>query len=341
MRARILAAIILLLLLVLPFSLYWYFTTKKISSLRLEVIGWWEFSFLLNGSLGFDALPLADKVLSYEKNCTDSCVVLPIIPANYTLLIKQSGKIDIRDNINISVGSNLERKYISRNDVVINSVSSINTDLSAANNTVELLKNNFSQGFSLIDIDIQNRVWIMRKNNDSTDIGLVMSGSFVPMKNIPVVTSKIRLDTTKSVFIIEALIGQTELVPVDLSFEKAIRIPEGVDITSVVTNNIWRIWTNSGILELRWDRLIPDLRFTDVIDVSSRTRIGYIDASDTTRLSLGNHDLWKSILVELDRTTGEWFILRENIGVRALFFYQNKPAYIDNNWEIFLIETRN
>jgi hypothetical protein len=184
---------------------------------------------------------LADKVLSYEQNCTDSCVVSPIIPANYTLLIKQNEKIDIRDNINISAGSNLERKYISRNDVVINSVSSINTDLSDTNNTVELLKNNFSQEFSLIDIDIQNRVWIMRKNNDSTDIGIVMSGSFVPMKNIPVVTNKIRLDTTKSVFIIEALIGQTEFVPVDLSFEKAIRIPDGIDITSVVTNNIWRI----------------------------------------------------------------------------------------------------
>lgn len=81
----------------------------------------------------------------------------------------------------------------------------------------------------------------MRKNSDSTDIGLVMSGTFVPIKNIPVVTDKIRLDSTKSVFIIDAIVGQTELVPVDLSSEKTIQLPDGIDITSVVTNNVWRI----------------------------------------------------------------------------------------------------
>lgn len=67
-------------------------------------------------------MPLADKMLSYEQNCTDSCIVSPIIPANYTLLIKQSGKIDIHDEINMPAGSNLERKYIARNDVIINSI---------------------------------------------------------------------------------------------------------------------------------------------------------------------------------------------------------------------------
>lgn len=57
--------------------------------------------------------------------------------------------------------------------------------------------------------------------------------------------------------------------------------------------------------------MIEDIRFTSSIDLSSGIRIGYIDKKDAKKLSLANLPPIESVLIRLDRITGESVILRK------------------------------
>ena len=83
---------------------------------------------------------------------------------------------------------------------------------------------------------------------------------------------------------------------------------------------------------------MEDIRFTNSISLSPEIRIGYIDKKDTKKLSIANLPLTESVLIRLDRTTGEGVVLRRGFDIRTLFFYNNKPAYIDTSENIYLIE---
>ncbi len=64
-------------------------------------------------------MPLADRMLSYEKNCIDSCTISPILPARYSLILTASGKTTISDNIIINSGEDISRNYILSDDILI------------------------------------------------------------------------------------------------------------------------------------------------------------------------------------------------------------------------------
>ncbi len=52
-------------------------------------------------------------------------------------------------------------------------------------------------------------------------------------------------------------------------------------------------------------------RFTDWLDISDRVRIGYISADDTKKLQLSNMNLGQSVLILLDRYTGQSSIIQQ------------------------------
>ena len=123
----------------------------------------------------------------------------------------------------------------------------------------------------------------------------------------------------------------------DLTNEKEVSLPSDMDIVSVIPGDTWRFLTHSGTFELKGDRLVEDIRFTNSIDISPRIRIGYIDKKDTTKLSLGNFPLTDSLIIRLDRVTGESVVLRRGIDIRTLFYYNGAPAYIDLSGKIYTI----
>jgi hypothetical protein len=53
----------------------------------------------------------------------------------------------------------------------------------------------------------------------------------------------------------------------------------------------WKVLTTSGAYELRFDTWQKNPRFTDIIDISDRYRIGYISREDEGKLTLQNFPL--------------------------------------------------
>ncbi len=94
----------------------------------------------------------------------------------------------------------------------------------------------------------------------------------------------------------------------DIIFESVRQIEGTLDISS---GSLWHTRTDTGSYTTRNNVLIEDIRFTDAIDLSPDIRLGYIDRDDTAKLSLGNFPLGQSVLLRLDRTTGESTIVRK------------------------------
>jgi hypothetical protein len=76
-------------------------------------------------------------------------------------------------------------------------------------------------------------------------------------------------------------------------------------------NDIWKIKTERALYEKINDTWQENPRFTDYIDISRRYRIGYIDASDTVKLSLSNLPPGISVFILLDRTSTDTKIIKK------------------------------
>ena len=83
------------------------------------------------------------------------------------------------------------------------------------------------------------------------------------------------------------------------------------EIGNISSGTTWHIRTDTGSFVSDGDEYNEDIRFTDAIDLTPEIRLGYIDKSDTAKLSIGNFASNQSILVRLDRTTGESRMVRE------------------------------
>jgi hypothetical protein len=235
MRARILAGLILILLVVVPAWLYYHFTVRQVASIEIRVSSGSVFSVDMIGSFGIDGLPLADRALVYHQDCISSCMITPVLPARYNISITSSGQITLYDTVSINTADRVSREYVFQKDI--------------------------------------------------------------------------------------------SLTPVTGAYQSLIS-----------SGSIWHVRTSSGSFVLQWEDLIEDIRFTDAIDLDHDTRLGYIDATDSKKLSLGNFPLGQSVLIRLNRITGESVVLRKGIDVRVFIQYDQHPAYMDSIGNIFLIQ---
>ncbi len=338
MRARILAIIILVVLLIIPISLYYYLTTHKVAKLSLHVSGWNGYSAHLIGTFWVDELPITDTMLAYQQDCLDVCIFSPILPARYTITLTASGKTTISDTIFINSGDQVSKSYIFSDDIIFTPVWSITKDDAFA---IALIDNAVSKNwweFILIGTDINNKVWVMKKWENITDIGILSPQWFVTSRSISTPIVSHAIDLSHSVLMLGFAGGKSLYMSVvDIKNEKEISSLAHLNILSVIPGNSWRFLTSSGTFELKWDRLIEDIRFTNSIDISPQIRIGYIDKKDTSKLSLANFPLTDSLIIRLDRVTGESIVLRRGIDIQTLFYYNDAPAYIDLSGKIYTI----
>ncbi len=129
--------------------------------------------------------------------------------------------------------------------------------------------------------------------------------------------------------------GTTLVMTTDLVHDA--EIPLGNIDSAVWDQDIWKIKTPDSVFSYENNQLKENPRFTDFLDVSSNIRIGYISANDTNKLSLSNFPIGTSILIILDRTTGESYIVRKGLDISELCFSHGNPAWIDQNGKISII----
>lgn len=318
--------------------MYYYFTSEKIANITIHAGSGAVFLVQLHGSFWVDGLPLMDKALYYEKKCIESCVIDPVLPARYTLSLTSSGKAIISDTILVNMGEKISKVYHFENDISFAPVGTIHRDEELGTSLVENAKKQNLWDFTLIGTDIQNRIWVRRSWEKSTQIGILSVERFTPIRSIitPIVNAS--LDESRSVLVFDLASSRTLLLPITLEGEREIPTISWIRVVTLASGDIWKIRTDSGSMDIKNDRLIEDIRFTDAIDLSNQIRIWYIDKNDIAKLSLGNFPSTTSILIRLNRATGESVVLRTGFDIRALFFYQKKPAYFDDSGNIFIIE---
>lgn len=154
MRARILAIFILLILLVIPVSIYYYITTQNVASITIAVGNGNKYTAKLLGSFGLNGLPLADKALLYEKDCIDVCTFSPIIPARYTLTLTSIGKATLTDIIVIDTGDKVTRSYVLTHDIIITPTGTITQNDSQITEIIRNAKDKKIGEFTPVGIDI-------------------------------------------------------------------------------------------------------------------------------------------------------------------------------------------
>ncbi len=97
MRTRLLAFFILILLVVFPALLYWYFLKKNTSTVTFIIPKGGPISVKLQGTLAYKYFPLADEALHFSQVCDQKCTIGPIPPVDYTVEISRDGTADISD----------------------------------------------------------------------------------------------------------------------------------------------------------------------------------------------------------------------------------------------------
>ncbi len=220
MRARLITLFFLLFFLWLASYVYWYFMVSRES--HLLVHGPWDkYSVSLKWTFGYSFLPLADKALSFSKECTSSCLIGPIVPARYQLTITKDGYIETHEELSLRSWEKKEFSYLPKKDFVFTPLSGDNSPLTS--------------------------------------------------------------------------------------------------------------WEDERIQK-------ENMRFTYAIDISPYERIGYISASDSEKLLLSNFSTGTSMLIHLDRSTGETYILRKGMNISGFYFSREKPAFFDSEGKSYSIE---
>ncbi len=335
MRSRFLAFLILVAVISIPVWIYWYFFTKNTASLTVSVGGDDAFSLRLEWTLDNDNLPLADRFLVLEKECIKICTISPIAPVKYNLSIMSSEKTTIEDMIVIWMD---EDKVVSYN--LVDEITLESIEYAPSGDTIlweSILASAQVQDpqaqYSLIGIDAENNIYTIRKIYGRTELGILTSERFTPLYVIPDGVGDFSLDRTGQYFI--APIGDTGTIVLSLDMSEKKEIP--IVWVTGYAQKYWqeKIYTRSWILMLSGERYVPNLRFTDYIDISPYQRIWYIGADDSDRLALSNLPLWKSVLVLVDRSTGEDVIIKRGIDIDRFFYLRSTPVYMDQSGKVY------
>jgi hypothetical protein len=336
MRARLLAVIILLVLVALPLGFYWYFFTQKVASLSISVPSSESFQIELQGTFSSSWFPLADAFLDFRRTCIETCTIVPIPPAKYELTITSTGKVTIHDELEIQVWESLQRSYTLHHDLVLQELQKTKVDTTLWVSLIENANSHLDGIFSLVGIGNNNKIYALRKKWNQSQLGTIFPDKFVPMRTLPTWIDRMKIDLTGKFFVAPLRDGWASIFALDMSREIEIPI---LPYSVVFMNNIWKMQTQWGVYIFDGEGMQENPRFTDFLDISPSKRLGYIAANDTNRLSLSNFAPWESVLVLLDRTNGQNYVIKRWVDIQTLFLEWSMPVYVDSSgkvWEILL-----
>lgn len=121
MRARLFALLILVLIIGIPAGIYWYFFTKNTASITVSVVSGEDIHIRIAGTLDNENLPLADRLLELEQDCSEVCVFSPVAPIRYRITLTSPGKATIEEDIVVGVGEDKSISYRLQDDIIITS----------------------------------------------------------------------------------------------------------------------------------------------------------------------------------------------------------------------------
>ena len=330
MRARLSALLILLVCIGIPAWLYWYFFRQQVASIHLIIPEGISYHVTLQWKLQNDSLPLADKLIRIERECLWTCVISPVAPIRYDLMLTSSGKVNITDNIALTVSEQKFLNYAFREDIAIEQADILllgNPDIGAAlvGNAV---KKDPDFTYTLVGVWRDDVVYAERISPTSRELGILSLERFSPLLDIPSWVGALSLDITGEYFIAPVFSTKTLLIARDISSQKEVPIRGVIWYSEGITES--RILTDSGVVTEWRGSYGSNPRFTDWLDVSLSARIGYISRDDTERLALSNLPQGESILLSLDRATGKTQILKRWVDIRFLFLSQGVPVFLDS-----------
>ena len=338
MRSRLLALIILLLFLGVPGLLYWYFFSVKESHVHFTSTSTgMEFDISVDGKLEYEYFPIADSILHFTEHCRGSCI-LTVPPVKYALILTSLGMQDIHDSITLSPSEEKSYTFIPRMKLRVHFLKDDPDSIPWKNNTLIRYANE-SLGWQYVS------VWISRtgkqyaiKRMDGSDIlGIVTLDGFITLASFPYTVDNIIPDLSRQYFVIDRGIWSRILLSLD--GQRSIIFPYDIFPQVIEYSSwVWKVKTEKDLYLYENSEWKKNTRFTDCIDLNWNIRIGYIDQSDTVKLSLQNLPLGHSVLSLIDRTTGESRMLASDLALKWLFILDDQPAFIDQSWKVGIFE---
>lgn len=338
MRSRLFALVILVLVVGIPLSVYWYFFTKNTASLTLILP--WDVSYTveLRWTLDNANLPLADQLISLGKECTGTCVFAPIAPISYALILTSTWKTQIQEDIIIPVGEDITRSYELQDDITIapTVLSQLGSPAIASAIIANAQLKDTDYLYRLIGIDRDNIVYAERKSLSwKRELGTLSLDKFTPMWVFPDWAGDMTLDITGDYFLVPLFSDKTIVMSRTLDSKK--EIPRTWVLGYVG-------WTEEKILTNSWVILGIDSsygenpRYTDWLDISPSLRLWYMDASDTNKFSLSGYPPGESVLVLHDRITSKTTTIKRWVDMRFLFFLSGVPVFLDKDNNLYAID---
>lgn len=312
MRSRLYAFLILCIFLGIPFFLYWYFYEKKVSSLVFESTSERAYEIEMRWNLSYKYFPILDKTFYYKSACIWSCIFSPVPPVRYDIKITSTWAESIMDTVELGVGSLEKYKFTLFPALTMEPILSA-AWLPTSDNGV-------------IWVSIDDAIITLER----TSTGNVIVSS---QKNAPIffTLSSVKstsLDLSRTCVILSSIANDRYLIDISTGENIVFPFSENIKLVSYLGENLWKVRTEDRLYEYDGNSWSENLRFTDYIDISSRYRIGYIDANDQQKMSLSNLDSSESLLLFLDRKTGESRIVKRWYTIGWFFYYRLLPAII-------------
>lgn len=337
MRARLFALLILVLIIGIPAGIYWYFFTKNTASITVNVVSGENIHIKIAGTLDNENLPLADRLLEFEKDCGEVCVFSPVAPIRYTLTLTSPGKSIIQEDVIVGVGEDKTISYTLQDDIIITPLdvpilwSRQIWEVMVANAT----KKDKDYAYKLIAVDAKNTVYVERSSPSLRELWILSLDKFTSLYRVPDGVGTFQIDMTGQYFIAPLFTDKTLILSLDTKLQREVPL---VDVLAYV----W--WEDSKVLSESWVVLGHhssygyNPRFTDWLDISPSLRLWYIDKDDTQKLSLSNLPSGQSVLISLNRMTGDYHVIKRWVDIEFLFYHDGNPVFLDNQGSVWKLE---
>ena len=318
MRSRTLASIILILLLIIPGIFYWYFFHTNASSITFQFPATGEeYNLLLEGTLEYSYLPLADKMLIFRERCKDTCT-LTVPPSNYTLTITSVWIDDIWDVIRIDFSAKQVYPVQVNKKFNYSSYTLEPVDTILEQSLLDNANTHFWWKYWHIGTTSSWDYLTLREVGDISSIGITTVEWFQSIQQLPFFPMNIWLDSSRRYIIIDRSEDDRFISSIDGNDTIVFPIDGTINIIDSDRSN-WKVQTDHGVYMHEWWRWKKNPRFTDYIDISDTLRVGYIDKKDSKLLDLSNFQLNTSILLLVNRRTGESRTLKLWLDIIGLY----------------------